>query len=401
MQTTRDFARRQRSSAAIIPALGQSLWLNGTCRSLIQNGELHRLIQENGITGLTSNLAVLHRAIANTSDYDEALSARKIRNRGTIALYEQLAIQDTQAAADVLQPVYSSSDRKDGYVCLDIPPCIATDTEQTVAEVRRLRSAVDRPNLMIKVPAIPAGIPAIQQLVSEGTNVIATLLFSQAVYLQVAEAYFMGLEAFAKDGGDITQVASVASFPIRSLDIAANHLLIKRQEDFAGNEQKVILLQSLEEQIAIANARLTYQKYLEVYRSDRWYRLANKGARPQRLLWTDTYSQNSLYSDALYVEELIGPDTINAVGPVTLAALDRRRTFRRSLTEELDVATEVLACLPEVLINFSSLVAHLRQESICQLRRTFSQLLSAIEQKANPKRSSSKTSNVTRLDTSG
>ena len=215
---------------------------------------------------------------------------------------------------------------------------------------------------MVKVPATPACIPVIQALISEGINVNVTLLFSQAAYLQVAEAYVAGLEAFAAKGGDISRVASVASFFISRIDSAIDNLIVNRQQDFVGNDEKIILLKSVEGQVAIANARLTYQHYLALCRSERWQHLASKGAQPQRLLWASTGTKNPHYSDVLYMEELIGADTVNTTPPTTLAAFRDHGKSRKSLTEEIDVAEEIIACLPEVMINFQSVTDHLLKQ---------------------------------------
>ncbi|MEO0648745.1 MAG: bifunctional transaldolase/phosoglucose isomerase, partial [Cyanobacteria bacterium J06650_10] len=363
-------------------SLGQSVWLDYIRRSMIHSGELQRLVEEEGIRGVTSNPAIFQKAIAGSTDYDEAIAAlEKAHDRDPIELYEQLAIEDIQAAADILKPLYDESNREDGYVSLEVSPYLADDAENTLIEARRLWKSVNRPNLMVKVPATPACIPVIQQLISEGINVNVTLLFSLSAYLQVAEAYISGLESFAANGGDISQVASVASFFISRIDSAIDNLIVNRQKDFAGNDQKIILLKSLEGQVAIANARLTYQHYLSLCRSERWQALISKGAQPQRLLWASTGTKNSHYSDVLYIEELIGADTVNTTPPVTLAAFKDHGKPRNSLTEEIDIAEEIIACLPEVMIDFQSVTNYLLRQGVQLFQQAFDRLLSAVEQK--------------------
>lgn len=302
-------------------SLGQSTWLDFIRRSMLDSGELKRMVDVEGVRGVTSNPAIFQKAIAGSTDYDAAIAAlEKDHDRDPIDLYEQLAIEDIKAAADILRPLYDASERVDGYVSLEVSPYLAEDAEQTLVEARRLWQAVDRPNLMVKVPATSACIPAIQQLIAEGINVNVTLLFSQTAYLQVADAYLVGLETLAANGGDVSKVASVASFFISRIDSAVDNLIAKRQRDFAGNDEKIILLKSVEGQVAIANARLAYQKYLALCNSQRWQALAAQGARPQRLLWASTGTKNPNYSDVLYVEELIGADTVNTIPPSTFSA---------------------------------------------------------------------------------
>ncbi len=263
---------------------GQSVWLDYIRRSLLTGGELKRLVAEDGLRGVTSNPAIFEKAITGSTDYQDALSALQGR-QGLDAekIYEALAIEDIRGAADVLRSVYGESKRRDGYVSLEVSPSLARDTQGTLEEARRLWKAVDRPNLMIKVPATPEGIPAIRTLIGEGINVNVTLLFAQAAYEQVAEAYLAGLEALAQRGGDLGGVASVASFFISRIDTAVDARLAERLKTEA-NPRTQALLKSLVGKVAIANARLTYQRYKEIVRSPRWQALAGKGAQTQRLL---------------------------------------------------------------------------------------------------------------------
>src|SRR5919108_1018200 len=298
---------------------GQSVWLDYMQRHLITSGELQRLIDEDGLRGMTSNPAIFEKAISGSTDYAEALRVLSGRNLDAVGLYEQLAIRDIQDAADILRPVYEELRRGDGYVSLEVSPHLAHDTEGTIREARRLWQTVERPNTMIKVPATPAGLPAIEQLISEGINVNVTLLFSQEVYERVAEAYIAGLQRRIAQGGDASQVASVASFFISRIDTAADAQVMARLKA-AKSAQERTLLRSLLGNVAIANGKLTYQRYKAIFQGARWERLAALGARPQRVLWASTSTKNPQYRDVLYVEELIGPDTVNTMPPATLEA---------------------------------------------------------------------------------
>lgn len=373
---------------ALYEQYGQSTWLDYIQRCMIRSGELQRLVEEGGIRGVTVNLAIFREAIAGTTDYDNTLTALTTDlGKEAIALYEQLVIEDVQAAADILAPLYHRANRQDGYVSLEVSPYLANDTEQTLEEARRLWAEVNRPNLMVKIPATAAGIPAIQQLISEGINVNATLLFSQQAYLQVAEAYLTGLETFAKADGDVSHVASVASFFISRVDTAADRLIEKElaavaSNNIVSNNIKAMLLESLQGKVAISNAKLVYQDYVKLCYGERWTALAKQGAQPQRLLWASTGTKNPQYSDALYAEELIGPDTVNTAPPSTLAAFLVDGKARTSLTEGIDSAKAVIASLFILDIDFPAITDQLLLQGVQVFQQAFDQLLQAIEKKA-------------------
>lgn len=361
---------------------GQSIWLDYIQRCMIRSGELSRLIEEDGIRGVTSNPAIFQKAIAGTTDYDETLTALAAGpDLEAIDLYEQLAIADIQAAADILKPLYDQSNRQDGYVSLEVSPYLADDSEQTLEEARRLWSEVNRPNLMVKVPATEAGIPVIQQLISEGINVNVTLLFSQEAYLQVAEAHVTGLETFAKSGGDVAHVASVASFFISRIDTAVDGKIAEKLTAVAGDTRAVELLERLQGKVAIANAKLVYQDYVKLCVSDRWTALDNQGAQPQRLLWASTGTKNPQYSDVLYMEELIGPDTVNTTPPGTLSAFLDHGKARTSLAEDIESAKGAIASLAKVGIDFQAITDQLLLQGVQVFQQAFDQLLQAIEEK--------------------
>ncbi|MEH1935540.1 MAG: bifunctional transaldolase/phosoglucose isomerase [Nostoc sp.] len=360
---------------------GQSIWLDYIRRSLITSGELQRLIDDDGVRGVTSNPAIFQKAIAGSTDYDQAIKiVEDSEDQNAISLYEQLAIEDIQAAADILQPIYQQTNRQDGYVSLEVSPYLAHDTQETISEAHRLWQAVKRPNLMIKVPATPAGISAIQQLISDGINVNVTLLFAQEVYEQVANAYIAGLEALAARGADVSQVNSVASFFISRIDTAIDNLITTRLK-ITNNKDERRLLEVMLGRIAIANAKLTYQRYQEIYQSDRWQKLAELGAKAQRLLWASTATKNPQYSDVLYVEGLIGLDTVNTIPPTTLAAFADHGQPRPSLIENLDIASEMMLKLQRAGISFKSVTDQLLVEGLDLFSDAFDQLLGSVEKK--------------------
>ncbi|PSB58436.1 bifunctional transaldolase/phosoglucose isomerase [Chamaesiphon polymorphus] len=359
---------------------GQSVWLDYIRRSSIVSGELQDMVTAGEIWGVTSNPAIFEKAIAGSTDYDDALrSLEADRDRDAISLYEQLAIFDIQATADILRPIYDRTNYRDGYVSLEVSPYLANDTEQTLQEAHRLWLAVDRPNLMIKVPANPAGIPAIQQLISEGINVNVTLLFNCTAYELVAEAYISGLETYADNGGDLSRVASVASFFVSRIDTAVDNLIMDRLK-ISTNPQQQDLLKSLLGKVAISNAKVAYQSYLALYLSERWLRLAAHGAQPQRLLWASTGTKNPHQSEVLYVEELIGVDTVNTIPPATLAAFRDRGKPAATLTQDVNAAREVLLNLHQVGISLSLVTDRLLVEGMQLFENAFDRLLIAVEQ---------------------
>lgn len=360
---------------------GQSVWLDYIRRWLITSGELQHLVEQDGLRGITSNPSIFEKAIAGSGDYEEALRAlEQQEDRDAKDLYEHLAIEDIRLAADVLAPVYRDTLRRDGYVSLEVSPHLARHTEGTIAEARRLWRTIERPNVMIKVPATPEGIPAIRQLIGEGINVNVTLLFDNAVYAQVAEAYLSGLEALLARGGDPSGVASVASFFVSRIDTAVDAQLQARLRAATDPAERT-LLQSLAGKVAIANARLAYARYLEIYSGPRWQSLAAQGAQTQRLLWASTSTKNPNYRDVLYIEELIGPDTVNTVPAPTLDAFRDHGRLRMSLEEGLQEAHDTLDRLHRAGISLATVTEQLLNEGVRLFADAFDKLLSAVEQK--------------------
>jgi transaldolase/glucose-6-phosphate isomerase len=358
---------------------GQSVWLDYIRRDLFTTGELKRLISEDGLRGMTSNPAIFEKAIGDSDYYTDLLQSLRSRtDLNATGRYEILAIRDIQDAADALRGVYDSSKRRDGYVSLEVSPYLANDTPNTLEEARRLWKAVNRENLMVKVPGTKEGIPAFQQLISEGININVTLLFAQEVYERVAEAYIAGLEQLAANGGDVSRMASVASFFISRIDSAVDALLntkLKSTTDAAEKTQ----LQSVLGKVAIANGKLTYQKYLQIFGTDRWKKLAAKGAQTQRVLWASTSTKNPAYSDVMYVEELIGPDTVNTIPPNTFDAFRDHGHPRQSLTEDIPAARQTMANLAKAGISIKEVTDKLTNDGVKLFAEAFDKLLAAVE----------------------
>ncbi|TWI52307.1 transaldolase [Pseudomonas duriflava] len=320
---------------------GQAVWLDFVSREFLRKGELQKLIEQDGLTGVTSNPSIFEKAMGHGTDYDASLE--RFLNQGDaepVDVYEYLAVEDIQKAAEILRPVYNHLDGKDGYVSLEVSPYLALDTEATLAEARRLWQAVGRSNLMVKVPGTQAGAAAIQQLIAEGINVNVTLLFSRESYRAVAEAYMAGLEARVQAGQDITRLASVASFFISRIDAEIDKKIDQRLQAGAGEDEAA--LKALKGRVAIANAKLAYADYQAMIRSERWQALAAKGAQPQRLLWASTGTKNPDYPDTLYVDELIGLNTVNTMPPATMDAFRDHGTVQQTITQDLDEAKAVL-----------------------------------------------------------
>jgi len=364
-----------------LQVFGQSVWLDYIRRSLITSGELRRLIDEDGLRGVTSNPAIFEKAVAGSSDYKDIVEAPELRALDPKALYEKLAARDIQDAADALRPVYDETGRRDGYVSLEVSPLLARDTAGTLNEARRLWHTVGRENLMIKVPATAEGVPAIRQLISEGINVNVTLLFAQEAYEQVAQAYIEGLEQFAARGGDPNKVASVASFFISRIDTAVDALIAERmrQTTNAGEQR---LLGSLAGQVAIANAKLTYQRYQELFSGPRWQALAKRGAQTQRLLWASTSTKNPNYRDVVYVEELIGPDTVNTIPPATFEAFRDHGQPRATLTQDVDAACDTMTMVAHAGIFMKDVSEKLLAEGVQLFADAFEKLLKAVEKQS-------------------
>ncbi|GIK57439.1 MAG: bifunctional transaldolase/phosoglucose isomerase [Chloroflexi bacterium] len=348
--------------------LGQSIWYDNVRRALIHSGELQALLHE-GVTGVTSNPSIFEKAIAGSADYDEAIRELAGSAYTDEQIYEFLVLEDIQHVADLLRRVYESTGGADGYVSLEVSPMLAHNTAGTIAAARRLFAALERPNVMIKVPATPAGIPAIETLISEGINVNVTLIFSLSHYEVVAEAYLAGLEKRAAHGGDLSRVASVASFFISRVDTAVDDQLAA-----AGNGD-------LQGKIGIANAKVAYGRFRQIFSGPRWAALAEKGARVQRPLWASTGVKNPAYPDTLYVDQLIGSDTVNTVPPATLTAFRRHGTVAAPLGKNLVEAADQLAWLAALGIDLKAITQQLQDDGLAAFARSFDMLIASIGEK--------------------
>ncbi len=360
--------------------LGQSIWLDFIRRDLLVSGGLQALIDE-GIRGLTSNPAIFEKAIGGSTEYDAALATQVAAGELDAArLFEHLAIEDIRKAADIFMPLYRNSAGQDGYVSLEVSPHIAMDTAATVADAHRLWKAVDRPNLMIKVPGTAPGAAAVRQLIGAGINVNVTLLFSRAAYLAVAEAYLDGLETYAAAGGNPATVASVASFFISRIDSAMDADIDARLSATADAEVREQLA-ALKGGIAIANAKLAYRDYQQLSQTPRWQALVQRGARPQRLLWASTGTKNAAYRDVLYVEQLIGADTVNTIPPATMDAFRDHGKVAASLAESVDAAEALIKQAEALGLPLDAVTEQLVTDGVKLFVDAHDQLLAAVARK--------------------
>ena len=362
-------------------AYGQSPWLDFIRRNILLNGELKKMINQDGLRGMTSNPAIFEKAITAGDDYNDIVKAPDAKSSTANALYEKIAIRDVQDACDIFKSVHAETKGRDGYVSLEVSPMLAFDTQGTVDEARRLWKAVSRPNVMIKIPATPQGVPAIRQALEDGININITLLFAQSAYEQVAEAFLSALEARVAKGQDISHIASVASFFVSRIDSLVDgkiDAMLKTETD----AKKKALLESLQGKVAIANARRTYAKYQELFGGARWKALAAKGAQTQRLLWASTSTKNPKYRDVLYVEELIGPDTVDTIPPATLDSFREHGKLRLSLTENVEGANKTMSDLEAAGISMKEVTDKLIADAVKLFQDPFKQLLDTIAKHA-------------------
>jgi transaldolase / glucose-6-phosphate isomerase len=365
-----------------LAAAGQSIWLDYIRRDLIESGDLAKMIATDGLAGMTSNPAIFERAVATDPAYQGFLRNFGGDRRNVKEAYEALAIRDIRDAADALAPVYTRTRGLDGYVSLEVAPSLAANTAGTIDEARRLWQAVGKQNLMIKVPGTPHGVPAIRALIAEGVNVNVTLLFARSAYEAAAKAYLAGLEDRAKKGLPVTGIASVASFFVSRIDSAIDTQLDVIAK--AGGADAP-MASSLRGRIAIANAKLSYAHYQDLVSSPRWQTLAGTGARPQRLLWASTGTKNPAYRDVVYVEELIGADTVNTLPPATLNAFRDHGLVRASLLEKLPEAKQSLVDLNALGISLDAVTTALLKDGVKQFEEAFAKLLDSVDRALNPR----------------
>ena len=348
--------------------LGQSIWYDNISRGMLESGEIQALIDQ-GVRGMTSNPTIFEKAISNTSDYDDAIQTLVVKGHDALGIFEQLAFDDIRAAADLLRPIYDESKGADGFISLEVSPTLARDTQGTLETARRYWDAVARPNLMIKIPATPEGIPAIRDAIAHGLNINITLMFSLAHYEAVTEAYISGLEQLAASGGDVSKVASVASFFVSRVDGKTDPLVKQKgAPELAGK-------------IAIANAKVTYARFKEIFSGDRWEKLASAGARVQRPLWASTSTKDPSYPDTLYVDTLIGPHTVNTVPTETLEAILDQATVAVTVEDNVDEAGAQIARLAELGIDFDAITEDLQDEGVDKFAASFEDLLASIRAK--------------------
>jgi transaldolase len=364
-----------------LESLGQSIWLDYIRRDLIVGGGLRRLIEEDGLRGMTSNPAIFEKAIVESHDYDADIRSMALEGKGAKDVYEAITQRDVQSAADAFRPLYDRTDGQDGYVSLEVNPHLAHDTSGTLQEARRLWGALNRPNVFIKVPATTEGLPAIRQLISEGINVNVTLLFGLPRYRQVAEAYIAGLEARSSRGEPVKHVASVASFFVSRIDAQVDPLL---QRVIAQGGGTADVAKETLGQVAVASAKMAYQIYKESFDSDRFKSLAAQGARVQRLLWASTGTKNPDYSDVKYVEALIGPDTVNTAPVETLDAYRDHGDPQTRLESAVAQAARILQQLPDLGISLDKLTQQLEDEGLTKFNQPFDKLIEALVQRSLP-----------------
>jgi transaldolase/glucose-6-phosphate isomerase len=355
---------------------GQSPWMDYIRRDLLTGGELKRLIHDDGLRGMTSNPSIFAKAITGSKDYSDILDSPDAKKLNATQLYEKIAVRDVQDAADIFRPVYDESRRRDGYVSLEVSPTLALERDKTIEEARRLWKMVNRPNVMIKVPGTKECIPAIRQLLEEGININITLLFAQSAYEQVVEVFIAALEARAAKNQDIAHIASVASFFVSRIDTLADSLIDEKLKSASDPGQKA-LLNGLKGKVAIANAKVTYKKYQELFSGPRWNALKAKGAQTQRLLWASTSTKNKAYRDVIYVEELIGADTVDTIPPATFDAFRDHGKLRPSLTENVEQAFKTMSDLEKAGISMKQITDKLLVDGIKLFADAFTELLEA------------------------
>lgn len=368
-----------------IKDLGQSIWMDNLTRDLVRSGELKTMIDTRGLRGITSNPAIFEKAIAGNKMYDADIEAGIKAGKSVDAIYESLVFDDIRNACDIFRPVYDASHGLDGYISIEVPPTIAHDTEKTIAEARRYYQEIGRENVMIKIPGTSKGLPAVEQVISDGINVNVTLLFSVHSYIETAWAYIRGLEKRVAEGEPIDKITSVASFFLSRIDSAIDDRVdakLKQSVPDIAIRQK---LEAVRGKVAIANAKIAYQEYKKIIQSDRWQALAAKGANVQRLLWASTSTKNPSYRDVMYVDELIGRDTVNTLPPATIEACADHCDVSDRLESNLDEAYQLIESLkdPDIDINLDTVMDDLLTDGIDKFVKPFQSLLGTLKEKVH------------------
>lgn len=365
-----------------IETLGQSIWMDNLNRDLIQSGDLKQMIEQKGLQGITSNPAIFEKAINGNVIYDQDIEQGIRDGKFVLEIYESLVFEDIRNACDIFKPVYEQSQGLDGYISIEVPPTIAQDTESTIQEALRYAKTLQRENLMIKIPGTAEGLPAVKKVISEGINVNVTLLFSVDSYVNTAWAYIEGLEERVAQGKDISKIASVASFFLSRIDSKIDEIIDAKLKNINDINVKA-KLEAVKGKVAIANAKIAYQEYKKIINSDRWKALAEKGAKVQRLLWASTSTKNPNYSDVMYVDELIGPDTVNTLPPSTLEACMDHCDVANRVEQDIDNAYRLIESLkdPDIDINLDQVMADLLTDGIDKFIQPFNSLMSSLEDK--------------------
>jgi transaldolase len=368
-----------------ITQVGQSIWMDNLSRDLIESGDLKRMIETQGLRGITSNPAIFEKAIAGNKIYDADIEAGIREGKSLLDIYESLIFTDIRNACDIFMPIYESSNGLDGYISIEVPPTIANDTEKTIAEARRYYQEIGRPNVMIKIPGTSAGLPAVEQVISEGISVNVTLLFSVQSYINTAWAYIRGLEKRVASGGDISKIASVASFFLSRIDTNIDgkiDAMLKAGVDDIAQEAK---LTNIKGKVAIANAKIAYQEYKKIIADPRWETLVAEGASVQRLLWASTGTKNPNYSDVMYVDELVGPDTVNTLPPFTIEACIDHCDVAPRIETGVEEAYTLINSLkdPDVAINLAQVMDELLEDGIAKFIQPFESLMSSLQEKVD------------------
>ena len=350
---------------------GQSVWIDFLSRNMLRTGELERMMRDDAVVGVTSNPTIFQKAISAGDAYDDQLREVLQHERDPKEIFVHLASKDVGDALDLLRGVWDEGGGRDGYVSIEVDPNLAYDTEATIAEAQRLHELIDRPNLFVKIPATKEGLPAIEEMISRGRSINVTLTFSLERYVEVAEAYVRGLERLVEAGGDPGKIASVASFFVSRVDTEAD----KRLDEIGGHDE-------LKGKLAVANAKLAYHRYKEIFAGERWERLAEQGASPQRCLWASTSTKNPEYRDVLYVEELIGPTTVNTMPEETIQAFQDHGRVAETLEQGLDEARRTFERLEEAGVDYDDVTRTLEREGVEKFADSFSELLEGIRAKS-------------------
>jgi transaldolase len=353
-----------------LSGLGQSVWIDYLSRDLLRTGKLEQLIEEDAVVGVTSNPTIFQKAISQGNAYDEQLRACLDQTDDPKEIFWQLAEKDVGDACDVLRPTWDAGQGRDGYVSIEVDPNLAFETDATIAEAQRLHEQIDRPNLHVKIPATKDGLPAIEEMIARGRNINVTLIFSLRRYEEVAEAYIRGLERLVDSGGDPSKVASVASFFVSRVDTEAD----RRLDELGGHEE-------LKGKLAIGNAKLAYQRYKEIFSGERWQKLADAGATTQRCLWASTSTKNPAYRDVMYVEDLIGPETVNTMPEETIEAFQDHGRVAVTLDQGIDEAKRVFAEIASAGVDYDDVVRVLEEEGVRKFADSFRELLDGISSK--------------------